>query len=121
MNTPFKNLRTFIGSKDYKTSQSFYQDLGFELLELSEKLSLVKVNENMIFHLQDFYVKDWLENSMMMLVVEDLEACWAELQSLNLDSKYEDVRLAPIQEQEWGKVCYLHDPAGVLWHICEFS
>ncbi len=81
----FKNIRSFIGAKDFEESRSFYRTLGFKESVLSEKMSLFKVNEHLGFYLQDYYVKDWVNNSMLFVEVADVEQCWNELQSSGLD------------------------------------
>ena len=114
-----KSIRAFIGAKDYKTSRSFYKDLGFEEKVISEKVTLFTIN-GLSIYLQDYYVKDWIDNSMILLEVEDVEGYYSFLQLLELDKKYPTIKLAPIQQNEWGKVCFLVDPSGVLWHVAEF-
>lgn len=42
MKQEIKSIRTFIGAKDYKTSKSFYLDLGFEEKIIFEKMSFLK-------------------------------------------------------------------------------
>jgi len=114
------SIRPFIGSQDFNESRSFYSDLGFKELPLSEKMSYFRISGNQGFYLQKYYVKDWIENSMIFLEVEDVEIYWRKLQGLKLQEKYESARLEPINEFEWGKECFLHDPSGVLWHIGQF-
>jgi hypothetical protein len=115
----FKSIRTFIGSTDFQTSQSFYKDLGFEERVISEKMSLFICN-GLSFYLQDYSVKEWLENSMMLLEVDDVDQFWHYLQGLELDKKYANIKFIPTQENDWGKECLLIDPSGVLWHFAEF-
>jgi catechol 2,3-dioxygenase-like lactoylglutathione lyase family enzyme len=115
-----KSIRTFIGAKDYEISRSFYRDLGFEEKVISEKMSLFTI-QGLSFYLQDYYVKDWTENSMVLLEVGDVNRYWNFLQKLELDKKYEGTRLIPIRENDWGKECFLVDPSGVLWHFAEFN
>jgi len=114
-----KSIRAFIGAKDYETSRSFYRDLGFSEIVISEKMSLFTI-KGLSFYLQDYYVKDWIENSMILLEVGDVQEYYSFLQRLELDKKYSNIKLIPLQENEWGKECYLIDPAGVLWHFAEF-
>ncbi len=121
MNSSFKNIRTFIGAKDYQESRTFYLELGFEESVISPKMSLFKVNDSLGFYLQKYYVKDWINNSMVFLEVENVDKCWRELVDLGLDKKYKHVRLHPIKSFEWGRECFLHDPSGVLWHFCQFE
>lgn len=118
-NQKAKSIRSFIGAKDYEMSRSFYRDLGFSEMVISEKLSLFSI-DGLNFYLQDYYVKDWIDNTMILLEVEDVQAYYDFLKRLELDNKYPNTKLLPIQQQEWGKECYLVDPSGVLWHVAEF-
>ncbi|ANE53557.1 glyoxalase [Flavisolibacter tropicus] len=119
MNQQTKSIRTFIGAKDFEISRSFYRDLGFEEGIISEKMSLFTI-KGLSFYLQDYYVKDWIDNSMILLEVDDVNSYWSFLQQLELNKKYPEIKLIPIQEHEWGKECLLIDPSGVLWHFAEF-
>ena len=114
-----KSIRPFIGAKNYELSRSFYRDLGFEETILSPTMSVFKT-DGLAFYLQDAYVQDWIDNSMLFLEVDDVNRFWASLLALNLTAKYKDVKLVPIQEYDWGKECFIHDPSGILWHIGEF-
>ncbi|TDE11257.1 glyoxalase [Dyadobacter psychrotolerans] len=113
------SIRPFIGAKDFEVSQQFYGDLGFEETILSPGLSVFKIDQ-LAFYLQRAYVKDWIDNTMIFLEVDDVTRYYDELSALNLSSKYENVRLTPIRVEAWGKECFLHDPSGILWHFGEF-
>ena len=115
-----KSIRPFIGAKDYNLSRKFYQDLGFEEIILSPDMSYFK-SENIGFYLQRAYVKDWVDNTMVFMEVDDVHRFWNELLILDLTSKYEQVKLVPIRKLDWGSECFLHDPSGVLWHFGEFA
>ncbi len=115
-----KSIRPFIGAKDYELSRSFYKDLGFEETVLSSNMSVFKMGD-LTFYLQHAYVKDWVDNSMIFLEVDDVNHFWKELIKLELTAKYKEVRLVPIKKQDWGKECFIHDPSGILWHIGEFN
>jgi hypothetical protein len=117
-----KSIRPFIGAKNYAISRKFYQDLGFEESIISPDMSYFKTNE-IGFYLQDAYIKDWIDNSMIFMEVDDVQRFWNELVALDLTSKYkyDKVRLTPIRELAWGRECFLHDPSGILWHFGEFN
>lgn len=119
MNQNIKSIRPFIGSENFEISSNFYKDLGFEEIVLEPKLSLFRWN-NIAFYLQDAYVKDWIDNTMLFIEVENTEDFWKEISSLNLPEKYDGVRLSPIKTMEWGKEFFVHDPCGILWHFGEF-
>ncbi|KRD61638.1 glyoxalase [Flavobacterium sp. Root935] len=120
MNHNVKSIRPFIGSKNFEVSRSFYRDLGFEETVLDTKMSVFKSNE-IAFYLQDAYVKDWIDNSMIFIEVDDVERYYNELQVLNLPERYDGVKLTPIRYLDWGSECFLHDPSGVLWHFGKFK
>ncbi|MDP4148240.1 MAG: glyoxalase [Bacteroidota bacterium] len=113
------SIRPFIGSRNFDISRSFYRDLGFRETILSNNLSVFKA-QGLGFYLQDADVKDWIDNSMIFLEVEDVGRYWNELSGLNLTAKYQAVRLSPIRDWDWGRECYLHDPSGILWRFGEF-
>ena len=114
------SIRPFIGAENFEISRSFYRDLGFEEKVLSNDMCLFKTN-NLGFYLQNAYVKDWIDNTMIFLEVDDVNRYWNELVALDLPAKYKNVRLTPVRNYDWGKECFLHDPSGILWHFGEFS
>lgn len=113
------SIRPFIGAKNFDLSRSFYRDLRFEESVLSHELSVFK-KDGLAFYLQDAYVLEWIDNSMVFLEVEDVTRYWNELLALDLTTKYENVKLTPIRAYDWGRECFLHDPSGILWHFGEF-
>ena len=115
-----KSLRTFIGSKNFETSRSFYLDLGFQENIISHNMSYFYINQ-LGFYLQDAYVEDWINNSMIFMEVKNVKNFWVELISKNLTEKYPAVKLVPIIDLDWGAECFVHDPSGVLWHFGEFK
>jgi catechol 2,3-dioxygenase-like lactoylglutathione lyase family enzyme len=121
MNQQAKSIRAFIGAKDFEISRAFYKDLGFEESVISKNLSYFKIYDTLGFYLQNAYVKDWINNSMIFLEVENVEDYYNKLQSLELQQKYKDVKLVPIKKDVWGSECFLHDPSGILWHFGAFN
>ena len=115
-----KSIRPFIGAKDFEISRKFYRDLGFEEHVLFDNMSLFK-NEVVGFYLQDAYIKDLIDNTMVFMEVDDINLFWNELKALNLTSRYEAVRVKPIKVNDWGSECFVHDPSGILWHFGEFA
>lgn len=115
-----KSIRPFIGAKNFELSQNFYRDLGFQETVLTINLSVFKSKE-LAFYLQNAYVQNWIDNTMIFLEVENVVQFWDELIALDLSTKYKDVKLIPIKKQDWGSECFIHDPSGILWHIGEFN
>src|SRR3569833_3075581 len=114
-----RSIRPFIGAKNFELSRSFYRDLGFAEKVLFPSMSLFTSGE-LGFYLQDGYVKDWIDNTMVFMEVDDVDRFWNELVALNLPDKYIRARVTPIHEYDWGRECFVHDPSGVLWHFGEF-
>lgn len=113
------SIRPFIGAKNFEISRSFYRDLGFEESVLSPNMSYFST-AGIGFYLQDAYVKDWIDNTMVFLEVDNVARYWNELSALDLPAKYPTVRLTKIKNLDWGRECFLHDPSGILWHFGEF-
>ena len=115
-----KSIRPFIGAKNFSESRNFYRDLGFQETVLSQNMSVFKSGKQG-FYLQDAWVKDWIDNTMVFMEVDDVPQFWDELEKLNLPEKYNGlVRYTPIRENSWGRECFVHDPSGILWHFGEF-
>lgn len=119
MKPQMKSIRPFVGSEHFETSSRFYRDLGFEEVVLSPGFSLFRWDKTS-FYLQDAYVKDWIDNSMIFMETDDVESFWNYLQRLELMEKYSKVKIMPIRTMPWGKECFITDPSGVLWHFGEF-
>lgn len=120
MNLSGKSIRPFIGARNYTISRRFYRDLGFEEIITSEKMSYFHTDD-FGFYLQDAYVKDWIDNSMIFFEVNDLDSTLKHFRDLALIDKYEHVRLSEIVYNEWGNEFFLHDPSGILWHFGKFN
>lgn len=115
------SIRAFIGAKDYHESRRFYRELGFEEIVLDKSMCLFKVDDKLAFYLQDYYLEDWINNSMIFLEVEDVEACEVMLHEKKLPEKFKNVRITPIKKWDWGREIFIHDPSGVLWHFGQFN
>lgn len=116
-----KSIRPFIGAENFSDSRQFYSELGFEESVISKDMSYFRATDKLGFYLQDAYVEDWINNTMLFLEVDDVNRYWTELQALGLHHKYKNVRLTPIKVYPWGKECFMHDPSGVLWHFGQFN
>jgi catechol 2,3-dioxygenase-like lactoylglutathione lyase family enzyme len=115
------SIRPFIGAKDFEESRAFYTALGFEESVISPNMSYFNVFGQLGFYLQNAYVKDWVDNSMIFLEVQDVHQHWQDIQQLNLPQQFKNVRLSSIVVNDWGKEFFLHDPSGILWHFGQFN
>ena len=58
---------------------------------------------------------------MIMIEIEEISSWSRKLQSKFSGSEFEMAKLSNISEENWGKVFYLHDPSGNLWHFCQLE
>jgi len=111
-------LRPFLPAKDFDLSKSFYETLGFEKL-LDADVAIFSAGSGG-FILQRYYQKEWAENCMMQLMVDDLDAWWAHIAGLDLPGKFQVEPPRAPSMQSWGlRIAHVFDPSGVLWHITE--
>lgn len=111
--------RPFLPCRDFELSKRFYEALGFEKV-MDGEVAIFDTGCGG-FILQRFYVKEWAENCMMQLMVDDLDAWWAHIARLDIQSTFAITwPPRPPAMQPWGlRVAYIADPSGVLWHIAE--
>ena len=114
------SIRPFIGAEDFELSRNFYRYIGFREVVLSSQLSLFEIGK-FGFYLQNAFVKDWIENTMVFMEVENLDQLFEDFALLELPGKYKKVKLISIRLQAWGREFFLHDPSGVLWHFGDFK
>jgi len=115
------SMRTFVPAKDFRTSQDFYRELGFEIRPITSDLADVRL-KGFSFILQDFYVEDWASNFMMDLHVTDVDAWWNRIAVADLANRYCVRQPRPPRIEPWGaKMAHVFDPSGVLWHLAEHA
>lgn len=113
-----ETARPFLPARDFELSKRFYDALGFERL-LDGEVAIYRIG-NSSFILQQYFQKEWAENSMMQLMVDDLDAWWRRIESLDLPAKFGVPAPREPKPQPWGlRVGYVTDPSGVLWHIAQ--
>jgi len=111
-------MRPFLPARDFDVSRRFYEALGFEKL-LDSDVAIFRLGGSG-FILQRYYQKDWAENCMMQLMVDDLDAWWTHIQHLDLPKVFGVPAPKPPAMQSWDlRVAYVVDPSGVLWHVCQ--
>lgn len=111
--------RPFLPAKDFELSKRFYEALGFSKVLDTHEVAIFRAGASS-FILQNYYQKEWAENFMMQLVVDDLDAWWTHLESLALPTAFVVPEPKPPAMQPWGlRIDYVTDPSGVLWHIAQ--
>jgi hypothetical protein len=110
--------RPFLPAKDFDLSKRFYEALGFTKV-LDGEVAIFRIGASS-FILQRYYQKEWAENFMMQLMVDDLDAWWSHVSSLALPASFSVPEPKPPALQPWGlRVSYVIDPSGVLWHVTQ--
>jgi uncharacterized glyoxalase superfamily protein PhnB len=110
--------RPFLPTKDFEVSRAFYEALGFKKV-LDSEVAIFQVGGTS-FLLQRGYDKTWAENTMLQLMVDDLDAWWTHIAAADLATKFGVQAPKPPKMQPWGlRVAYVYDPCGVLWHVSE--
>ena len=110
--------RPFLPTKDFDRSKRFYEALGFEKT-LDDEVAIFNAGSGG-FILQRHYHEEWAANCMMQLMVDDLAAWWAHIESLGLPERFGVPPPKAPALQPWGLlIAYVVDPAGVLWHVAQ--
>ncbi len=111
-------VRPFLPARDLALSTRFYEALGFRKVLDSEVVIFDAGSGGFI--LQRHFEERWASNTMMQLMVDDLDAWWAHIGSLDLVKRFGVPAPKPPAMQPWGlRVAYVIDPAGVLWHFAQ--
>jgi catechol 2,3-dioxygenase-like lactoylglutathione lyase family enzyme len=111
-------VRPFLPARDFELSKRFYETLGFEKV-LDSEVAIFHAGSGG-FILQRYFQKEWAENFMMQLMVDDLDAWWTHIDALDLVKLFGVPPPRAPAMQPWGlRVAYVIDPSGVLWHIAE--
>lgn len=110
--------RPFVPAKDFELSKRFYEAIGFTKV-LDGEVAIFRIGASS-FILQRYFQKEWAENFMMQLMVDDLDSWWMRLSSLELPTNFGVPEPKPPAIQPWGlRIAYVVDPSGVLWHVAE--
>lgn len=115
------DLRTFVPAKDFALSKDFYSALGCALEWSDESLALFNLAGSR-FYLQRYYVKEWAENSMLHISVQDAARCFSDITGLVESGRFPSARVAAPKREPYGAlVTYVWDPSGVLLHLAQWD
>ena len=116
--TGSERVRPFLPTRDFELSKRFYEALGFEKV-LDGDVAIFNVGSGG-FILQCPSDAGPTGNLMMQMMVDDLDAWWERIQSLQLASRFGVPAPRAPALQPWGlRIAYVVDPAGVLWHVAQ--
>jgi uncharacterized glyoxalase superfamily protein PhnB len=112
-------MRSFIETQDFDRSKRFYAALGFEQV-LDGEVAIFNVASGGLILTPPTGHHTPNTNLMMQVMVDDLDAWWAHIESLDLAKEFGVAPPRPPALQPWGlRIAYVVDPSGVLWHFAQ--
>jgi len=106
-------FKVYVPAKDFALSQRFYAGLGFAMSAGWGGTVDFELGGHR-FRLQDYYVKDWADNFMVVLDVDDAEAWHQQALTLQRSGEFPTMRITPPEPVDGALVLHVVDPAGVL-------
>lgn len=114
----YNSIEAFVPSgKDFQSSRQLFLELGFTIKWETDDYAGFE-NNNCRFILQNYDVREFAENLMMRVTVEDLDEFWEKIKEMNLPEKF-GVKLREPENFPWGREVNMIDMAGVCWHFAE--
>ena len=107
------DFKVYMPAKNFEQSKRFYTALGFTMSDGWGGTADFELNGNR-FRLQDYYVKDWANNFMVVIGVEDVELWHQHVRKLVASGEFENVRLKEPEPVDDSLVLHVWDPSGVL-------
>ena len=114
----FLSLEPFVPSgKDYEASKDLFVELGFRISwNAGDYVGFER--DGCKFILQKYDNRQFAENFMLSVHVDDIEEFSAALKEKQLAEKF-GVKVGKIGSQPYGKELNIIDLAGVCWHFVE--
>lgn len=113
MQPTIQELVVYVPAKDFQVSQDFYRALGFTLTEGWGNTFDCRMGDA-VFRLQNYYVKEYADNFMIKMEVEDVDAWYTHVRQILDESTYRDARVEEPEMVGDTKVLHVVDPSGVL-------
>lgn len=121
-NLKVSDVRPFIPAQDFALSKRFYAALGWETRDVGPNLALVKLGDQQHFYIQDYFLKDVAENCMLHITVEDAQAWHTHMVTVLRSGDFSGARVQAPSTQPYGaSVVFVHDPSGILLHLCQWD
>ena len=113
------DIKVFVPAMNFQASLEFYTALGWTSNWQDDSLAELEL-ANSRFYLQNYYNKDWANNFMMHITVDDARAWWQHASQVISDGNWKYARLREPKEESYGAlVTYVWDPSGVLLHFAQ--
>ena len=108
-----RDLKVYMPAKDFEQSKRFYSALGFKMTPGWGGTADFELNGQR-FRLQDYYVKDWANNFMVVMGVDDVEAWHQRARELAASGQFRAMQVKPPEPVDDSIVLHVVDPSGVL-------
>ncbi len=106
-------FKPYIPAKDFEKSKKFYSALGFTMSDGWGGTADFELNGH-AFRLQDYYVKQWADNCMVVIGVDDANAWYLRASDMVASGVFTGMKVKPVESVETSKVLHVFDPSGVL-------
>ena len=122
MNLSVSDVKPFVPAKNFKESFEFYTQMGWKSQFRAEDDGIAILElADCRFYLQNYYQKEWADNFMLHIEVEDAQAWYEHASAIVENGDFKTVRVQVPEKQEYGAiVTFVHDPSGVLLHFAQF-
>jgi catechol 2,3-dioxygenase-like lactoylglutathione lyase family enzyme len=113
MTLTIKDFKVYMPAKDFEQSKRFYTALGFNRSEGWGGTADFELNGNS-FRLQNYYVKEWAENFMVKIGVDDVKAWHQRALEIANSGEFDNIGVKPPEAVDGFVVLHVIDPSGVL-------
>jgi hypothetical protein len=114
----YNSIEAFVPSgSDFQASKRLFLELGFGIIWENGDYAGFE-NNGCRFILQNYNDKNFAENLMISVKVDNLDDFYREISEKDLAAKF-GVKLSAPTDFPWGREVTLIDLAGVCWHFAE--
>ena len=113
------SIEPFIPSgADFQSSKKLFLELGFTInWDAGEYIGFQK--DECRFILQKFNNKEFAENFMLSIKIDNVDEFRNEVLTKKLPEKY-GIRIGNVTDQSYGREVSIIDIAGVCWHFVQY-
>jgi hypothetical protein len=114
----FLSIEPFVPSgSEFGKSKELFKALGFAISwDVGDYIGFEK--DGCRFILQKYENREFAENLMLSVKVDNVEEFWKEVQAKELSAKF-GIKIGKPTQQPYGKELNIIDIAGVCWHFVE--
>jgi Glyoxalase/Bleomycin resistance protein/Dioxygenase superfamily len=113
MELTIRDFKVYMPAKDFELSKRFYTALGFHMSPGWGGTADFELGGHR-FRLQDYWVKDWAQNFMVVIGVDDLDAWHQRAQEMAASGQFKGMGVKPPEPVDEERVLHVADPSGVL-------